>query len=188
MATIGLTNLHYAIMTTEDTASSAPVYGTPKRLTGINSVSISHDTETAKLYGDNQTLDTRIKNKSSTITLEIADLKDEDRAAILGLVYNSSTGVTSVTSTGTAPNVAIMYEENTLHNKKRLRVFYKGKFAPTQEDTNTEGETMEYGLDNLEGEFVYRIDNNKKEDMRTIDATDTVTAAAFFASVGGGLT
>ena len=188
MATIGLTNLHYARMTTEDTATTAPVYETPKRLIGVNSVSISHETDTAKLYGDNQTLATKTKSKSSTITLEIADLKNEDKAAILGHSYNSDTKVMTISSTDTAPYVAIMYEVNNHHDQKELHVFYKGKFTPAQEDTNTEGENLEFGLSNLEGEFIYRVDNHKKEDVRTIEATDTVTAAAFFSSVGGGLT
>lgn len=188
MATIGLTNLHYARMTTEDTATTAPVYETPKRLIGVNSVSISHETDTAKLYGDNQTLATKTKTKESTITLEIADLKPEDRAALLGQSYNSETKVRSVSSDDTAPYVALLYEVNNHHDQKELHVFYKGKFSPAQEDTNTEGESMEFGLSNLEGEFIYRLDNHKKEDERTIDATDTTTATAFFATVGGGLT
>lgn len=187
MATIGLTNLHYAIMTTEDTATTPPVYTAPKRLVGAVSVSVSNETETAKLYGDNKVLATKTKTKSSTITLEIADLKSEDKAALLGNTYNSDTKVTSVYSTGNAPYVALMYEVNNHHDEKELHVFYKGKFAPAQEDTNTEGESMEYGLSNLEGEFIYRLDNNKKEDVRIIDGTDTTTSAAFFASVGGGL-
>lgn len=62
MAIIGLSKLHYARMTTDDTATTAPVYETPKRLIGVNSVSISPENDTATLYGDNMALDT----KSST--------------------------------------------------------------------------------------------------------------------------
>lgn len=188
MADIGLTKLHYAIMTTEETATNAPVYETPKRLVGVNSVSVSPENETATLYGDNTALATVSKTKKRTITLEVADLPPEDRAAILGHTYNSTTKVMSVNGDDKPPYVAIMYEKNNHKGQNEYHVFYKGKFSPAQEDSNTEGESLEFGLASLEGEFVARIDNGKVEDVKLAEGTDTATATAFFASVGGGLT
>ena len=187
MATIGLTNLHYAIMTTEDTATTAPVYTTPKRLVGVNSVSISPENDTATLYGDNTALATVSKTKKRTITLEIADLPPEDKAAILGHSYDSNTKVMSVNAEDNPPYVAIMHEVNNHKGQKEYHVFYKGKFAPAQEDINTEGESLEFGLHTLEGDFVSRTDNGKIEDVKYADGTDTTIATTFFASVGGGL-
>ena len=87
MAIIGLANLHYAIMTAEDTAETAATYGTPKRLVGINSVSIQPTNDTATLYGDNKALATVTNTKEFTISLEVAKLPTEDEAALLGHSY-----------------------------------------------------------------------------------------------------
>lgn len=191
MATSGLSNLKYARMTTEDTATTAAVYETPQDLPGINTVSVTPDTETVRLFGDNQTIATKSKHKSTGITLNIAKLAPKDRAALLGHQYNSDTNVVSVTKNDTPPYVALMYQVDTEEdNKKELHVFYKGKFTPAQEDTNTEGESLEFGLHNLEGEFIHRLNDGKMEDIRTIDTSSSDTATiktAFFASVGGGL-
>lgn len=186
MAIIGLSKLHYAKMTTEDTATTEPVYETPKRLTGVNSVSISPENVEATLYGDNMALDTKTSTRERTITLEIARLSPEDQAALLGYDYDSATKVMSVNGDATAPNVAIMYEEDTDEGKVWYKCFYKGKFAPSQEDSNTRGESLEYGLHSIEGKFVARLDNKRVYDVKEAEATDTVTAASWYATVGGG--
>ena len=186
MAIIGLSKLHYARMTTEDTATTAPVYETPKRLIGVNSVSISPENDTATLYGDNMALDSKSSTRQRTITLEIARLSPEDQAALLGYEYDSSTKKMSVNGDAAAPNVAIMYELDTDEGKKWYYVFYKGKFAPSNEDANTRGDSLEYGLHSIEGTFVARIDNGLVYEIKEADATDTTTATSWYGTVGGG--
>lgn len=187
MATEGISNLHYAVMTTEDTATTAPVYGTPKRLVGINKVNVDYDNETKTLLGDNQSLATKTKTKKATITLEIARLPLEDRAALLGHSYNSSIKVMEVAKDDKPPYVALMYKVQTDEDKEELNLFYKGKFAPSNEDTETDGKGSDFGLHNLTGEFVYRLDNGKLKGVRLVEPSDTTTIDAFFSSVGGGL-
>ena len=186
MAIIGLSKLHYAIMTTEDTPTSAPVYGTPKRLVGVNSVSVSPENDTATLYGDNMALDSKSSTRQRTITLELARMPLEDQAALLGYSYDSTTKKMSINGDATAPNVAIMYQEDTDEGKIWYKCFYKGKFAPSTEDANTRGESLEYGLHSLEGIFVSRIDNGRAGEVQEADATDTAIATSWYASVGGG--
>ena len=186
MAIIGLAKLHYAIMTTEDTPTSAPVYGTPKRLVGVNSVSISPENDSATLYGDNMALDTKSSTKERTITLEVARMPLENQAELLGYAYDSSTKKLAVNGDAAAPNVAIMYELDTDEGKKWYYVFYKGKFAPSTEDANTRGDTLEYGLHSVEGSFVARMDNKLVYEIKEAEGTDTTTATSWYASVGGG--
>ena len=186
MAIIGLSKLHYARMTTPDTATTAPVYETPKRLIGVNSVSVSPENDEATLYGDNMALDSKTSTRERTITLEIARLPLEDQAALLGYTYDSATKKMSVLGDASAPNVALMYEEDTDEGKVWYKCFYKGKFAPSAEDSSTRGESLEYGLHKIEGKFVARLDNKKVYDVKEADATDTTTATSWYASVGGG--
>lgn len=187
MAVIGLSDLHYAIMKQEDTATTAPVYDTPKRLIGVNSVSRSPQNETATLYGDNQALATVTKTKEEQLSFEVARMPLEDQAALLGRTYDSATKKMSATADDAAPYVAIMYALDTDEGKRWLYVFYKGKFAPANDDANTQGGSLEFGLHNAEGTFVSRINDKKTYDVIEIDSTDTTTANSFFASVGGGL-
>lgn len=186
MAIIGLSKLHYAIMTTEDTPTSAPVYGTPKRLVGVNSVSISPENDSATLYGDNMALDTKSSTKERTITLEVARMPLENQAELLGYTYDSSTKKLAVNGDAAAPNVAIMYELDTDEGKKWYYVFYKGKFAPSPEDANTRGDTLEFGLHSVEGTFVARMDNKLVYEIKEAEGTDTTVATSWYASVGGG--
>lgn len=179
MATIGLTKLRYAIMKTEDTATTAPEYETPKRLVGINNVSISNEIDKAILYGDNQALATYIATKETTITLEVARLPLEDQAALLGHTYNSETKTMTISASDTAPNVAIMYEVQVDTGETWNILYYKGKFSETGGETNTLGESMEFGLHSLEGTFVARVDNQR---VGEIQEGTTATADSWFTS------
>ncbi len=184
MADIGLKNLHYAIMTTEDTATTAPVYDTPKRLIGINSVEIDPEIETAILYGDNQALATFIKHKKNAITLEVADLPLDDQAAIFGRTYGTDTKTMFINSADASPYLAFLFEKNNHKGERLFYAFFKGKLAPSQETTNTEGESLEFGLHNLSGDFVFRIDNGMMCAVKLVDSLDkTTTLASWFASL-----
>ena len=180
MATKGLANLHYAIMTTEDTATTAATYSTPKRLVGINSVSIQPNNETATLYGDNKALATVTNTKEYTINLDLADLPLEDEAALLGHTYESDTMI--VKGNDTPPYVAIMFDIDTHHdNEKEYRKYYKGKFAPSNQDVNTRGETTEFAVRALEATFVARNNDDKVVDIEV--TTDVAVATSWYASV-----
>ena len=59
MATrIGCDNLVYAIMTTEDTTTSAPVYGDPKPAPGVMSVNINPNSSQETLFADDGPMET----------------------------------------------------------------------------------------------------------------------------------
>lgn len=187
MAYVGLEELYYAKMITEETPTSPPVYDTPKRIVGLNAIDITPEVEKNFLYGDNKALDSNTVVKKYTLKIDTADLPMEDQAALQGHEYNSDTKVISVGSDDVAPNVALMFASNVRGNKKWLTEFYKGKFSEASKNLKTRGESAEYALHTIEGEFVYRTDNNKIFNMREIDSSDTTTENAFFASVGGGL-
>ena len=181
MAIIGLKNLHYAVMTQEDTATTAAVYGTPKPLKGIVSVDVSPENETATLYGDNTALATFTATKSRAITLEVADLPLEDEAVLLGHDYDSETNVMTVHGNDVAPNVALMFDADTHDGKTQYTTFYKGKFAEAQHTDNTRGESMEFGLHNLEGTFVARTNDDKVYAKKV--TTDPTVATSWYTSV-----
>ena len=182
MAIIGLKNLHYALMTTEDTATTAAVYDAPKKLVGVNSVSIEKVTETATLYGDNQALDTFVGVKEFNVSIELAYLPLEDEAALFGHSY--SDGALTIKGTDTPPYVALLFEATMSGGKTMYVVLYKGRLTPAQEDLNTRGESFEYGLHNLEGTFVARIIDSKIAD-KTTESTSEEWYSAVYEGGGG---
>ena len=175
MADIGLTNLHYAIMAKEDTDTTAPTYSELKRLIGVDSVELDPEVETAILYGDNQALATIIKHKKTAMTLEVADLPLADQAAIFGRTYDTDTKTMFISKNDKSKYLAIVYETENHKGERRFWAFFKGKFAPSQETKNTEGESLEFGLHNLSGEFVFRMDNGMIGAVKLVEPTDTTT-------------
>lgn len=183
MAIIGLANLHYAIMTAEDTAETAATYDTPKRLVGINSVSIQPTNETSTLYGDNKALATVTNTKEFTISLEVAKLPTEDEAALLGHSYDSSTSVMTVKGNDTPPYIALLFDAGLEDGTTEYVKFFKGKMAPAQQDMNTRGDTLDYGLHSLEGTFVARTKDDKVYETKV--TSETSVATSWYASVDG---
>ena len=181
MAIIGLKNLHYAVMTTEDTATTPATYGTPKRLVGIRQVNIAPENQTATLYGDNTALATITATKKRQITLEVADLPLEDEAILLGHTYESDTMI--VNGNDVAPYVAIMFDAETHNGQTQYTTFFKGKFAEAQHTDNTRGESTEFTPFNLEGEFVARTNDDKVYAKKI--TTDPTVATSWYASVDG---
>lgn len=179
MALIGLRNFYYALMTTEDTATTAAVYGTPKRIVGINSIDINPTVNKATLYGDDSALATASSLGEIEVTLDIADLPVEDLAALLG--HTISGGVMVSKGSDSAPYVAIMFESEKHNGEIRYVKLLKGKFSESQETINTRGDSIEYQVPQITGTFVSRTNDSAWKHTR--DTTDTAVATAWYASV-----
>lgn len=180
MAQIGLKKFYYAVMSTEDTATSAPVYETPKRITGLNTVDINPTINKATLYGDDAALATAISFGEVEVTIDLADLPLVDRAALLGHTIGTD-GVMVSKGSDTAPYVAIMFESETHNGLIRYVKLLKGKFAESQETINTRGDNVEYQLPKITGTFVCRANDGAWK--KDIDTSDTTIATSWYASV-----
>ncbi|MBQ9487532.1 MAG: hypothetical protein IJU91_07020 [Selenomonadaceae bacterium] len=179
MALIGLRNFYYATMTTEDTATTAATYGTPKRIVGINSIDINPTVNKATLYGDDSALATASSLGEIEVTLDIADLPIEDLAALLG--HTISDGVMVSKGSDSAPYVAIMFESEKHNGEIRYVKLLKGKFSESQETINTRGDSIEYQVPQITGTFVSRTNDSAWKHTR--DTTNTSVATAWYASV-----
>lgn len=179
MAQIGLQSLHYAIMTTEDTATTAAVYGTPKRVTGINSIDISPTVNKATLYGDDIALATASALGEISVTIDVADLPLEDLAALLG--HQIVDGVMISKGSDSAPYCAISFMSQKHDGTTRYVKLLKGKFSESQETINTRGDSIEYQVPQITATFVARA-NDSIWKMIT-DSSDLTIANSWFASV-----
>ena len=158
LAQIGLKNFYYAVLTS-DTAGDATnagstSYETPKKIGNAVSVDINPSTETAYLYGDDMAVATDISLQQVEVTIETTDIPLEDLAALLGHSYAGDT----LTAKGadTAPDVALLFESQKHDGGIRCVKLVKGKFAPSQEQINTKGESLEYQVPQITGTFVSR--------------------------------
>lgn len=179
MAQVGLRNFHYALMTTEDTATTAPVYGTPKKVVGINSIDINPTINKATLYGDDQALATASSLGEIEVTLDIAELPLVDQAALLG--HTITDGVMISKGSDSAPYVAIMFESEKHNGETRYVKLLKGKFSESQETTNTRGDSIEFQIPQITASFVARQNDGAWKHTR--DTTDTAVATSWYASV-----
>ena len=179
MALVGLRNFFYAVMTTEDTATSAPVYDTPKRIIGINSIDINPTINKATLYGDDTALATASSLGEIEVTIDIADLPIEDLGALLG--HTISEGVLVSKGSDSAPYVAVMFESEKHNGNTRYVKLLKGKFSESQETINTRGDSIDYQVPQITGTFVSRTNDSAWK--HTTDSTDTAVATTWYASV-----
>ena len=173
----GLKDIYYAKLLTDDapegeTAGSA-TYGTPKKLGHAISVELNPDVETSTLHGDNMAVATETKVRSYGINVGTTDIPLEDRAIMLGHTYDSTTGKVSVKGDDQAPYVALMFEATSAAGNSQFYKFYKVKFAPSQQQMETEGESTNWQTPTMDGTAIARA-----ADGQVYDMADSANASA----------
>lgn len=145
MAKVGISKLHYAAISTEDTPTSNPVYGTIKAPNcGIVSAEVTTDSNKVSLYADNMVWESEVSMGDINLSLDLADLPLEVQADLLGHTYDSTEKTLIKKSSDTAPYVAVGFEFLMAGGKKLAVWLYKGKFSEPNMNGQTKGENTEY--------------------------------------------
>lgn len=181
MAKVGVSNLHYAIQTAEDTATTAATYGTPVHVKDTVSVDVQVESETAVLYADNGPAESATGLGAVNVSLEISELSLVDQGALLGHTVDSQTGQLDKKTTDTAPYVALMFEFLMANGKKRCVKLYKGKFTIPNETGQTREASPNLQTQSISAAFVQLKNNNLWESVKDFDA-DAATDS-WYASV-----
>ena len=156
MAQVGLKNFYYATLNGgSDSVGGTAVYGTLKKVPGLNTADINPTVNKATLYGDDAPMATASSLSEITVRIAAADLPLEDEAVLLGHSMNGS--VMTAKADDVAPYVAIAFESEKSDGKIRYIKLLKGKFSETQQTINTRGDNVEYQVPEIEGSFVARI-------------------------------
>ena len=173
----GLKNVYYALLTKDD--DSGVTYGTPKKLGHARKATITKETETVTIYGDNSAVATKTRLKSLGLSIETTNIPIEDQAALLGHDYNSSTGVMTAKGDDSPPYVAILFEATKFTGGSIFYKFCKGKFTETNEEFSTQEESMNPTAPSLDGNFIARENDNafyiKADSSNSI--SETITTA-----------
>lgn len=174
MSKIGISNLHYAVMTTEDTASAAATYGTVTAVPGTVSANITPSSNKATLYADNGPYETASSLGEITLALDLADLDPDVQADLLG--HTLASGQLDYAASDVAPYCAVMFEYLLGNGKKRCVKLYKGKFSEPADEGTTKGENVEFQTSSIEATFVQLKNNGLWKSTKDFDA-DASTAA-----------
>lgn len=154
MATrIGCDNLVYAIMTTEDTASAAPVYGGVKSAPGVMSVNINPNASQETLFADDGPMDTAATLGKIDVEIKKNELTTQNKADLLGHTIDSNGGLVYGDS-DVAPYVAMGFRSLKSNGKYRYVWLYKGKFTEPEDQNETKGDSINFQADTIKGQFV----------------------------------
>lgn len=167
MATrIGCDSLVYALMKTEDTTKSAPVYDTPKAAPGVISVNINPNSSQETLFADDGPMETATTLGKIDVEINKAELTTENKADLLGHEVDTNGGVV-YSDSDVPPWVAVGFRTLKSNGKYRYVWLYKGKFTDPEDNNETKGDSINFQTDTIKGQFVklnneITINNKKK--------------------------
>jgi len=189
---IGVSNFHYAKMTTEETLTSLPTYSTPKSAPGLMSANINPNASIDTLFADDGPFETAATNGQIEVEIQKNALSTENKVDLLGKTVDSKGGIVS-SDTDIPPWVAIGFKSLKSNGKYRYIWLYKGKFSDPEDNNETKGDSINWQSDTITGNFVklmYEYTSGGKtirpwkyemdEDDETADAT---TISGWFNSV-----
>lgn len=169
MATIGLRDVHYAILKT-DPADGVATYETPVRMVGAISANINPNTSTATLFADDGPSDSAATLGEISLELNMADIDLQTQAVLLGHTYEG--GVLKKKGADVPPWVAIGFRTLKSNGKYRYYWLNKGKFAIPEDDLATKGDSIEFKTPTISGAFVKRDSDDEWERVGDEDAED----------------
>lgn len=193
MATrIGVSNFHYATMTTEDTLTMPPTYDEVKSAPGIMSININPNASVDTLFADDGPFETATTIGQVEVEVQKNNLSTENKADLLGKTIDAKGGLIS-SSTDIPPWVAIAFRSLKSNGKYRYCWLYKGKFQDPEDNNETKGDSINWQSDTITGNFVRLVYEQAYQD-KTIapykyemdeddEAADAATIAGWFDDV-----
>lgn len=180
---IGLDKFYYALENYDTTAGIS--YQTPIALKGAITVSVNENSEIATLDADDGAYDSEGTSGPIEMDVGIADISQEDYAAIMG--HTITGGVMSDVNTDVPPYVAFGFRAKRSNSGYSYFWLVKGKFAKPNMDHETKGSTISYQTPTFSGKFINRTYDGRKKYSTRDDADDYTTAigTAWFSSVYG---
>lgn len=154
MATrIGCDGLVYAIMTTEETPTTAPVYGAPVTAPGVMHININPNASLDTLFADDGPMESATTLGKIEVEIEKNALSTPDKAALLGHKIDADGGL-AYGDTDTPPFVAIGFRSMKSNGTYRYVWLYKGKFTDPEDKYETKADSVKFQSDTIKGQFV----------------------------------
>lgn len=153
MATrIGCDNLVYAVMTTEDTADQAPVYGEVTKAPGVMSININPNGSLETLFADDGPMESAATLGRIEVEIQKNELTSQNKADLLGHEIDTN-GAVVFADSDVPPYVAIGFRTLKSNGKYRYVWLYKGKFTEPEDNNETKGDGINFQSDTISGQF-----------------------------------
>jgi len=180
---IGLDKFHYALLNSDTTAGVS--YQTPIALKGALTVAYNPNSEIATLFADDGPYDTAETIGEIELEVGIADISQEDYAAIMG--HTITGGVMNELATDQPVDVAFGFRAKRSNGGYSYYWFLKGKFSKPSMDHETKGDSIGWQTPTMNGKFVARIYDGRYRSTTRDDADDYTAAigTTWFDSVYG---
>lgn len=182
MAKIGLNNLKFGVLSE---SGETVTYGAMQSLGKAVSANVSITNNSAVLYADDAIAETDNTFSAGIITLTVDDDGDTVFAPLLGHEIDSNTGEMLRNKNDEAPYVGVGRIVNKMVGgvrKYKVEFLSKVKFAEPSQESNTHGETTEFGTQQIEG-TIATLNNGQWSKTKTF--TSHADALAYLASCFG---
>ena len=151
----GVLDIHFAVMTAEDTPTTAPTYGEYQVMGKTIEATITPNYKEGKVYASNVATRNEKRVDTYTVSLNLDKIPYAVRKTLLGR-YKDANGVQIIKGSQAAPNVAIAFALTLDDDSKELWVLYKGKFSEPTQSAQTDSDSMNFQHPTIEGTFVRR--------------------------------
>lgn len=153
--TIGLRNLVFAELLSDDPAQGKATYGEVKRIAGAITATINPNASNETLFADDGPYDTASTIGQISLELNVADLPLDIQAELLGHTLTAQ-GVLIRKAGDTPPWVAVGFKSLKSNGKYRYTWLAKGKFALPEQANQTKGDSIQFNTPTISGSFVKR--------------------------------
>ena len=181
MARIGMQYLCFAPISAEGT--NTITYGNGIKCDHARRGAITYNWDEASLYGDDKLAEYLKTATSADIEIETTEMSN-DVAVLLGLEkIKSGSGATAVYTLRTecSVNVGVGFiQVNIVNGTKFYRAFWfhKVTFAPSNEESNTKEETINWGTPTISGKaWTVTLDSSGEQQLRDFEDFTTYAAA-----------
>lgn len=147
---IGVKNLHYATLST-DQVGSAPTFGAVTKIDKLISFGTTNNYSEYSFYSDDIIEEAGETLQSEEISIEIGYLPNELKAALTGNEYKVEKGVYVTKANAKQPAIALLYEISLSDGESDYRVLYNCKLKITEQSNETQGDGIESSTYTLEG-------------------------------------
>lgn len=180
MATIGLRDVHIAILTKDD--STEATYETPERLSGAISANVNPNPSTATLFADDGPYDSAATMGEIELELNMADLTPQQQAKLLG--HTVTDGILVKRAADAPPWVAVGFRSLRSDGSYRYTWLLKGKFSIASQENQTRGDSIEWKTPTISGAFSKRdFDDAWMIEAESSDPTTATAIATWFTAV-----
>lgn len=148
-AAINVNDFHYVELDEDDTA-----VGDVERVRFLQEITVEAQQEIVKAFGDGETAEMATSNGPMTVSGQFHKIPQEDKSTIFGL--SKIGGLSAYGPDSNPPYIAVVFSLEDQNGGKGWYGLAKGKFTMPSIEGSTKEESIEFGNETAEGEFMSR--------------------------------